>query len=224
MLELKGIHCVSANTDGIVCLFDKSLEDTYYSICKEWEVIVGNSEIGQLEYADYKMLIQTSINDYIAVKTDGKIKLKGDFCIDVEMHKNPSMRIVPIALKQYFVYGIPIDETLESHKNIYDFCLRMKTNRAYRAEIHSFDLEQQEKVITELSKTTRYYISDKGGTLYKKEKSTGSLTGVNVGYVATIFNKFEEKPFEEYGINYNFYKKECYKIINQIEDKQLSLF
>ena len=222
MLELKNIHCVSANTDGIVCLFDKSLERTYYDICREWEVIVGNSELGQLEYADYSMLIQTSINDYIAVKTNGDVKLKGDFCIDVEMHKNPSMRIVPIALKKYFVDGIPIEKTIKTHQDIYDFCIRLKVNKSYQGEYHHLNNNQYE--IINLSKTTRYFISNKGGSLYKKEKSTGKMLGVNVGFVTTLFNKYIEKPMEEYNINYQFYIKECNKIINQIEDKQLSLF
>ena len=38
------------------------------------------------------------------------------------------MRIVPISLKNYFIYNIPIEETIKNHKDIYDFCLRLKTN------------------------------------------------------------------------------------------------
>jgi len=223
-MELNNIHVVSANTDGIVCLFDKSLDEKYYEICHNWEKIVGNETLGQLEYTEYKMLIQTSVNDYIAVKPDGKIKLKGDFCIDVEMHKNPSMRIVPIALRDYFVYGKPIEETIKNHNNIYDFCLRMKTNRAYQAEYHYVDLDRSEYKIDQLSKTLRYYISNKGGTLYKREKATGKLIGTNVGFVATTFNRYVEKPMEDYDVNYQFYIMECNKIINQIETSQLTLF
>ena len=222
MLELEKIHCVSANTDGIVCLFDKELEETYYKICKEWEIIVGNNELGQLEYADYSALIQTSINDYIAIKTNGEIKLKGDFCIDVEMHKNPSMRIVPIALKKYFVEGISVEETIKTHTDIYDFCIRLKVNKSYQGEYHH--LYNNEHKIINLSKTTRYFISNKGGVLYKREKSSGKMLGVNVGFVTTLFNNYIEKPMKDYDINYNFYIKECNKIIDSIENKQLTLF
>ena len=168
------------------------------------------------------MLIQTSINDYIAVKTNGEVKLKGDFCIDVEMHKNPSMRIVPIALKKYFVDGISVEETIKNHTDIYDFCIRLKVNKSYQGEYHHLNNNQHE--IINLSKTTRYFISNKGGSLYKKEKTTGKMLGVNVGFVTALFNKYIEKPMEDYNINYQFYIMQCNKIINQIEDKQLTLF
>ena len=71
--------------DGIVCLFDKSLDELYYKICKDWEVLVGNDTLGQLEYVDYSALIQTSVNDYIAVKTNGDFKCKGDFTSEFEL-------------------------------------------------------------------------------------------------------------------------------------------
>ena len=75
-----------------------------------------------------------------------------------------------------------------------------------------------------LGKNTRYYISNSGGAIYKIKNDSKKITGVNVGYVTTIFNKYEEKPMSKYNINYQFYINECNKIINQIEDKQLCLF
>lgn len=222
MLELENIHIVSANTDGIVCLFDKELNDKYYEICHKWENIVGNSELGQLEYTDYSKLIQTSVNDYIAIKTNSEIKLKGDFCIDVLMNKNPSMRIVPIAIKEYFVNNVPIEKTIKEHNDIFDFCMRMKTNKSYQAEYHHLKNNQLE--IIKLTKTLRYFISNSGGRIYKREKSSQKLLGINVGFVTTPFNKFEEKPIKDYNINYQFYIKECNKIIDKIENKQLTLF
>ena len=221
-MELAGIDVKSANTDGIVCLFDKSKEAEYYSICKEWEVTVGNSELGQLEYCDYSALIQTSVNDYIAIKPDGKIKLKGDFAIYLELNKNPSQRIVPIAIRNYFVNGTPIEETIRNHTDIYDFCIRLKTNRSYQTEYHY--LKDSEYKIDKWSKTSRYFISKSGGTLYKKEKSTGKMIGVNIGRTVTYFNNYFEKTMEEYNIDYGYYIRECNKIIDQIELKQLSLF
>ena len=61
-------------------------------------------------------------------------------------------------------------------------------------------------------------------SIYKITNDSKRETGINVGFVTTLFNKYEEKPMNEYNINYQFYIKECNKIINQIEDKQLSLF
>lgn len=75
-----------------------------------------------------------------------------------------------------------------------------------------------------LSKNTRYYISNSGGSLYKHNINDDRIIGVNVGFITTIFNNFEEKPMKDYNINYEFYIKECRKIIDSIEDKQMSLF
>jgi hypothetical protein len=218
-MELSGIHVVSANTDGIVCLFDKSLENEYYKNCHNWEKIVGNETLGQLEFTDYSKMVQYSVNDYLAVKNNGQIKLKGDFCIDRELHKNPSMKIVPIALKEYFVNNIPIMTTLKSHKNIYDFCLRLKIVSGFKG-IYRY-IGPEGKVIDKLlSKNIRYFISNSGGILLKEKNN--SFTGVNVGNVVTLFNQYYELPMEEYNINYDFYLRECNKIINIVEESQYS--
>lgn len=152
---------------------------------------------------------------------NGDVKLKGCFEIDKEYHKDPSMRIVPIALKAYFVDGIPIEETIRNHKDIFDFCLRLKTNSSCTG-IYKY-LENGEIKELELPRTTRYYISTNGGPIVKKF-SDGRITGVNVGFNTTLFNTFIEKDFSEYNINYRFYIQEARKIIDAIEDKQLTLW
>lgn len=214
-----GVQVISCNTDGILILYHKNLKDLVYAIDKEWEKTVNHT----LEYMEYKRFVQTSVNDYVAQKLDGELKEKGDFEIEKEFHKNPSMKIVPIALSKYFVDDIPVKETIENHTNIFDFCLRLKTDRGSTARLDYVD-EDFNKKTQWLSKTTRYYISNKGGSLYKWFEKTERLNSVNVKYLATIFNKYIEKPMQEYDINYKFYIAECNKIIDQIEDKQLSLF
>ena len=130
------------------------------------------------------------------------------------------MRIVRIALEKYFFDGIPVEDTITQHKNIYDFCLRLRTNRD---SIGQYQYLSENGIKTDdLSRTTRYYISNQGGALQKKFIKDGKVVGVNIGFVSTIFNQFIEK--EDYNINYRFYILEAKKIINQIEDRQLYLF
>jgi hypothetical protein len=223
-MELNNIHVVSANTDGIVCLFDKSLEETYYKICKEWELIVGNEDLGQLEYADYSMLAQTSVNDYMAVyKETGKIKLKGDFEVDKEFHKDPSMRIVRIALIEYFVNGVPMSETIKKHSNIKDFCLRLKINKATLG-LYNF-LEDYKQKSIKLPRTTRYYVSMDGGSLIVYYNGSKSPNRINAGRTVTLCNRMiYHDNMDNYKIDYSFYEKECNKIISQIECTQQTLF
>lgn len=208
---------LQVNTDGITFRYPKKYKEKFIAVCDE---ITSRCKL-TYELNSYKRMVIRDVNNYSAQYTDGKIKHKGAFEIDKELHKDPSMKIVPIALAKYFFEGIPINETLRSHTNIYDFCLRMKMKGDDKAIVKNIS-EDFRMITEELSKNTRYYISNKGGSLYKQY--SGNTVGVNVGFVATIFNQYIEKPIDEYDINYNFYRAECYKIINAIEDKQLSLF
>ena len=177
-----------------------------------------------LEYSYYKMMAIVDVSTYIAVYEDGSIKHKSDFEIDKELHKNPSMRIVPIALEKYFVEGIPVEETIKNHKDIFDFCLMTRCPKKF--DLYYYYMKDGQIHKDKLSKTTRYYASKKGGTLFKINNETQGKTGVLIGQYVTLFNKYHELPFEEYDIDYNFYINECNKIIDKIEikEEQLSLF
>ena len=114
-------------------------------------------------------------------------------------------------------------QTIKNHKNIYDFCLRLKLNNGFIGT-HNSILNSQKHVET-LGKNTRYYISNKGGYLFKsKMDNSNYLAGVNVGFLTTTFNQYANKPIKDYNLNYVFYIRECRKIVDIIEDKQLKLF
>lgn len=65
-------------------------------------------------------------------------------------------------------------------------------------------------------KTNRYYISNKGKT-FRKLKDERIIEIEAGGTLVTMFNKFVEKPFDEYDINYQYYIDEAYKIIHTID-------
>lgn len=137
MLTLNNIQVLSANTDGIVVYLRRDKEDLYYKLCNEWEEKVKAHTFGKLEFTDYEMMAQTSVNDYIAKYVGGGIKRKGDFLIYEDIcndswHKDGSMLIVPLALQEYFINGTPIAETIMNHNNIYDFCIGVKGTKAFR--------------------------------------------------------------------------------------------
>lgn len=206
------------NTDGITFRYLKQHQELFVRLCDE---ITKKCSL-TYEINRYSKMVIRDVNNYSAqYMVDNKIKHKGALEIDKELHKDPSMRIVPIALEQYFFYGIPIEQTIKNHKNIYDFCMRLKVDSRFIPEYHYLDVDKLK--IKNLSKTTRYFISKSGGTLYKRTVESNKRTGVNVGWVTTIFNNYYELPMEEYNINYQYYIAEAYKIINQIEDNQLSL-
>ena len=228
--ELAGINVISANTDGVTILVKNASFDTMTAINKWW------SELTQfeLERTDYAKIIFSTVNDYLAIKTDGEIKKKGDFLTDFELHKNKSARIVPIALEQYFVNDIPIEETITNHKNIYDFALRQKASKDFHYEGHS----KENKTI--YNKLIRYYVSNTGEKLLKVKNPDCTTNAADVSQVEagdwlmTVCNKLSKDHSLE-NINYAYYIERAERIVHKIQlegkkrkvniDKnQLSLF
>lgn len=221
-LELSGIHIVSANTDGIVSLLSKDLEDKYYEICHAWEKIVGNEgkNNGELEYTYYKKLVQTSVNDYIAIDKDGKVKKKGDFSTSFELHKNKSRRIIPLALEKYFIDDIPVEQTIKNHTNIFDFCIGVKASTNYHYE--AIDRKTGERDI--YHRIVRYFMSNRGKKLLKIKNEDSDATGPEISQceagdnlLSTIFNIAQKKEMIDYDINYNYYIDKAQEMIDAIE-------
>lgn len=214
-LAVPEIKFLLANTDGTEYLIPRDKLDLIKEVNKEMTKFTGLN----IESNIYSKIIIRDVNNYIAQYETGEYKAKGCFEVDKELYKDSSMRIVSLALKEYFLNGIPVQDTIMNHKDIYDFCLRLKTNAGttpfYR------EIKDGSIVDTKLNRTTRYYISNNGGQLYK-DFGKGRQSGVNVGYTVTLFNKYENK--EDYNINYGFYITEANKIVNSIVNKQLYLF
>lgn len=223
LADIPDSQVLMSNTDGLEIIIPREFESLYYNICKEWELETKLV----LEFADYQKMWCRDINNYGCVTTDGKIKNKGCFEVDKVIggepayHKDNSFRIVPLALQEYFVNNIPVEQTILNHTNIYDYCGRQKfRGKDYGAIrfIKGSDIVEEKQ-----QKNVRYYISNKGCSFIKHyEKGTQEI--INKGFQVTIFNKFIQKEIREYDINYDFYIKECYKEINMIINKQLSMF
>jgi len=243
-LALIGIKCVSANTDGIVCLIPIELQGKYSEICKAWEIQVGNIELGQLEFNNYSKLIQLSVNDYIALTDRGEIKYKGSFEIDKQLHKSFNFRIKAIALEQYFIHGKDFRQTIMNHDSIYDFCGEVKRKDLYEkldedeeesAEYYDpsiafhVELHNTKGEVIQQQKITRYFVSKKNESLVKRYYSgpnTGTLQRVVAKQNCTTANLITSTNPKDYPINYTYYIKEVEKIINSIEGNanQLTLF
>lgn len=230
MFEVSGIKVISANTDGVLTLFEKEKEPLYMSICKEWEKKVGNDTLGNLEYSDYRLFSQRSVNDYIAIKTNDKPKHKGkSFTIHHEFHKNKSYRIVPLALNEYYSKGINPRTFITNHENIFDFCAGVRLNGNWYLEARG--INKGKYIKKRLQRTNRYYISKEGFKLIKCNPDGREIQLDSGIWLSTVYNKHVLKDIKEYDLNYDFYVKQVYDIISEIEPEvinekfsQLSLF
>lgn len=216
---------ISANTDGIITLVPPNREEEYYDICKQWEKATSFN----LEFTYYKKYVRRDINNYLSLKTDGEVKVKGDFIYPdlTKIGQDPFILrrgfdrpIIPLALNKFFIEGKPIEETIRNHKDIYDFCTSQKTDKAYTNEFHT--LKDGQLNIEKVQQSVRYYVSNKGGTLYKKHNESGKMISYCVGRSLTLFNDYVEK--DDYDLDYGYYINETQKIIDQIIKPQLTLF
>ena len=207
-LTLAGILVISTNTDGIVCKIDRTLEEKYYQICKDWQEKTGF----QLEYTDYSLYVRSDVNNYLTKKASGETKEKGRYIREIDLKKGYRYPVVPKMIYEYFINNKSLDETITDNKDILDYCISQKAGRDFAIEYRTND-----ETIS-LQKTNRFYISKNGGTIMKVHKTKGTEIGINVGKLCTIINDYDEKvPFEEYQLDFDFYKEEAQKYIDEIE-------
>jgi hypothetical protein len=205
-------HIIMANTDGIE-LHVKD-EKAFQKACKDWEKAYNL----ELEFANYKKIAIRDANSYIGVKTNGEVKEKNDFETKKEIFKDQSMRIVPIAVREYIVNGIPLEYTIESCEDIGMFMIGKRSHNGthfYRT-VKGTELETKP-----LTKYVRYYVSKDGGVLVKKIDER--MINLHVGRKMTLFNNWDKKPFNLYNVDKSFYLSEANKLVSSVINNQLSL-
>lgn len=224
-LEDAGIHVISANTDGIVTIVPKGLEETADNICHWWEKHLGL----ELEFTSYSKYITEGVNSYLTVKTDGKKKFKGRMNPKMyleDLSKGYNSPIVAKAVTEYFINGTPVMETLRNSKSILDFCRTQNVNRKYYIEYtHVVD---HKMVVEEVQRNTRFYVSLTGGSLMKVEvlgwdennQPKLKKSSLCASQRVTVCNLVEDKDISELNINYLYYYNECMAIIEPIEQSR----
>lgn len=236
LMEIDDLQLIQINTDGLTVKIHKSQLDKYYEVCNKWMQLTKL----QLEYVEYSKMIIWDVNNYFSFYKDSdKYKAKGKCEFEnIPLHKNKSHSIIPLAIYKYFKYNIPVEQTIKNHTNIFDFCAGVRAKKSDKKgnshfELHSLKNNKLHK--EKLSKTVRYFISNKGSTLIKvyetkdwEQVEAPIKKGVKTlkHWKVTYFNKayFPEK-FKDYGVDYNYYIFKAKEIINQIEIKeQLKLF
>lgn len=218
--ELNGIRSIMANTDGATFLVPKAKYEIFTKIKEEWCDKVTIRVKPELEEVKYEKMVFATVNDYLAIKQDkgeDRIKLKGDFMKDFELHKNKSKKIIPIALEKYYVDNIPISETIKNHKNIYDFCIRQKSSR-------NFHYEGISKEGTNIyKKLIRYYVSKEGEKLFKikNPECTTDAPDVSIvekGEICKICNKLPKNtdPILA-GVDFDYYITMTQEFIDKVK-------
>lgn len=205
---LNGIEVISANTDGVVVRCPKHLENKRQEVCRWWEGITRFT----LEDTHYDIYARNDVNNYVTKKTNGEVKAKGRYVLTPDVKKAFRHPIVPRAMYEYLVNGVSVEDTIHSCQDIMDFCVSQKAGGKFQMQ---FIHETGE--VEYLQKNNRFYISNSGGQIKKKNKETDSEIGLFVGEKLRILNKYNPSlPFVRYDVNYQFYINEAKKYVGEI--------
>jgi len=252
MDNIPGAIPLMQNTDGLETMIPTEYREKYLEVCAEWEKITNL----QLEHDEYQKLILADVNNYIAVnkfrevdkekydeilketpyalvKEEGgkyfwaPTKCKGRFEFDnLALHKNKSGLIIPKALFYFFVHNMPPEQYLQSNRNVFDYCIGKKIKGNWK--FVEKGIHEQNYFEKELQPTIRYYVSKKGYKITKINKDDNREIQVESGkWLLHVFNQYEEKKWEDYDINEQYYLQMIYREIENIAGpkfKQLTLF
>ena len=121
-IEMVGIQVISANTDGIIIKCPTERYDELNKIIEWWE----HETQFITEETRYKAVYSRDINNYIAIKEDGKAKVKGCYsekgsALNSALSKNPENIICNDAVIAKLTENIDIEETVRNCKDMRKF-------------------------------------------------------------------------------------------------------
>lgn len=114
------LDVVSANTDGIVIKCRETVYDQAMTILQQWE----RDTRFETEETRYSALNSRDVNNYMAIKEGGGVKLKGAYTppgISPVSSTNPTNEICVDAVVAYLTEGQPIEQTIIECRDITKF-------------------------------------------------------------------------------------------------------
>ena len=116
--ELQSIVTViSANTDGLTVLCSRDGERMVYEATRLWEQKTGFT----LESKEYDALYNRDVNNYVAILTDGTVKVKGAYGTGLPLHKNPVNPICAKAVIAYLQFDADLATTIRQCTDVRQF-------------------------------------------------------------------------------------------------------
>jgi len=204
-MELRGMHVVSANTDGFVTKVPRARRWQFSATCFDWELQTGFN----LEETEYVSLNAANVNNYLALAKEGdkiKVKPKGTFTPSgpglpgaAGQKKNPNMDICTDAVVAYLKDGTPIEETIE-------WCTDPRRFLVVR-RVTGGAMKDDDKI----GKALRWYYSKdvQGGFVYAKN---GNAVPESIG-ARLMMELVDRVPAD---LDFDYYIREAYAILQDL--------
>ena len=138
--NVEDLRIVQLNTDGVMIEFYEDQYDEVLEIVNEWQSRTGF----ELEEDSVSMIAQKDVNNYVEVQPSGAVKTKGGYLVRGiapagAFNINNNACIVATALREYFVHGTPVEETINACDDIFQFQIIAKAGAKYREAYHLVD-------------------------------------------------------------------------------------
>lgn len=163
--NVEDLVIVQLNTDGVMIEFYEDQYEEVLAIVNEWQSRTGF----ELEEDSVALIAQKDVNNYVEVQPNGSVKTKGGYLVRGiapagAFNVNNTACIVATALKEYFVNGTPVEETINGCNDIFQFQIIAKAGAKYREAYHLVDGEQ-----VPVQKVNRVYATkdERYGKLFK---------------------------------------------------------
>lgn len=163
--NVEDLVIVQLNTDGVMIEFYEDQYEEVLAIVNEWQSRTGF----ELEEDSVALIAQKDVNNYVEVQPNGSVKTKGGYLVRGiapagAFNVNNNACIVATALKEYFVNGTPVEETINGCDDIFQFQIIAKAGAKYREAYHLVDGEQ-----VPVQKVNRVYATkdERYGKLFK---------------------------------------------------------
>ena len=210
-LVLRGLgKIIQVNTDGMTLKVARKDLPEFREVVAHWEKATQL----RMEENEYRTMFIRDVNNYVAVYMNGKVKRKGAYEHDLELHQNHSALVIPKVVEKVLIDNAPIRETLVNWPDMMDFMLRTKVPR-------SSDLLLDDQII---QNNSRYFVSINGGSLIKKmpplakDPDKWRHIGIDSGWKVTIANVITDELLQgmKHQINYDYYLQEIEKLCLQL--------
>jgi hypothetical protein len=133
-----------------------------------------------LEEDSVSLIAQKDVNNYVEVQPNGSVKSKGGYLVRGlapagAFNVNNNACIVATALREYFVNGTPVEDTINGCDDVSQFQIIAKAGAKYREAYHLVDGEQ-----VPVQKVNRVYATTdtRYGKIYKikaEDESTSKI-------------------------------------------------
>ena len=191
-LERAGAVTLSANTDGIAIKFTKAQKELVEKVVSRFSEVSGFS----FEYTPYRALAMKDVNNYIAVKPDRKLKVKGIYA-PLSLKKNPTAQVSSDAVGEWLANGTSFEETIKSAPFTDFISARNVTGGGQQAGVY-------------LGKVVRWYQSTDSSSEPIKYATNGNKVPKTEGAKACM--TLLDKKAHPVDLDYEWYNKEAIKI------------